>query len=253
MKKAVIKMSIFLLTISLGYSQGVINSEKLFNSEVEKFYFILSPTIDIQSGNSEVFETGLQFSSLYKITQRNWLKCTAGVDIIREEGEDVSNDKFLQLRHTFSIKKWIHTFTFYQLQNSFSLGVKKRELLGSGLRLKLLKTEDVALDIGVGVMIESEEYNSDIPIAEKNRMTSMMIFKRNINSIELKNTTYYQPYIINIWDFRLLNELDLTFSINDWLDYEVNYIIRYDNEQPSFLDKKLDQYITSGFNIKFTK
>ena len=81
----------------------------------------------------------------------------------------------------------------------------------------------------------------------------MMIFKRNINSIELKNTTYYQPYIINIWDFRLLNELDLTFSINDWLDYEVNYIIRYDNEQPSFLDKKLDQYITSGFNIKFTK
>ena len=62
----------------------------------------------------------------------------------------------------------------------------------------------------------------------------MMIFKRNINSIELKNTTYYQPYIINIWDFRLLNELDLTFSINDWLDYEVNYIIRYDNEQPSF-------------------
>ena len=132
MKKTVIKLSIFFLTISLGYSQGVINSEKLFNSEVEKFYFILSPTIDIQSGNSEVFETGVQFSSLYKITQRNWLKGTAGVDIIREEGEDVSNDKFLQLRHTFSIKKWIHTFTFYQLQNSFSLGVKKRELLGSG-------------------------------------------------------------------------------------------------------------------------
>ena len=67
MKKTVIKLSIFFLTISLGYSQGVINSEKLFNSEVEKFYFILSPTIDIQSGNSEVLETGLQFSSLYKI------------------------------------------------------------------------------------------------------------------------------------------------------------------------------------------
>ena len=253
MKKTVINISVFLLSISLGYSQGVINSEKLFNAEVEKFYFIMSPTIDIQSGNSEIFEAGLQFSSLYKITHRNWLKGTAGVDIIREEREDVSNDKFLQLRHTFSITKWIHTFTFYQLQNSFSLGVKKRELLGTGLRLKLFKKEDLAFDIGAGVMMESEEYKSDLPIAKKNRITSMMIFKRNINSIELKNTTYYQPDIINIWDFRLLNELDLTFSINDWIDYEVNYIIRYDNEKPPFLDKKLDQYITSGFNIKFAK
>ena len=253
MKKIITKISILLLTITSGFAQGVINSEKLFNAEVEKIYFIISPTIDIQSGNSEIFETGMQFSSLYKVTKRHWLKGTAGVDIIREGGEDVSNDKFLQLRHTFSIKKWIHTFTFYQLQNSFSLGVNKRELFGSGLRLKLLKKEEVALDIGLGIMNESEEYNFEIPFAKKIRITSMMIFKKNINSVEFKNITYYQPNISNVWDFRLLNELDLTFSINEWLDYEVNYIIRYDNEQPSFLDKKLDQYITSGFNIKFTK
>ena len=81
----------------------------------------------------------------------------------------------------------------------------------------------------------------------------MIILKHSFNTVTLRNITYYQPDISNLWDFRLLNESDLTFEINNWLDYEVNYIIRYDNEHPSFLTEKLDQYITSGFNIKFTK
>jgi len=251
MKKTFVNISILLLTITTGFSQGVINSEKLFNEEVDKYYFLISPTFDIQNGNSDIFETSMTLSSLYKLTEKHWLKGTAGIDFIKEGGEDVSNDKFLQLRHTYSLRSWVHTFTFYQLQNSFSLGVKKRELFGLGLRLKLLKKENSSYDIGVGVMSEKEEYNIEMPIAEKMRITSMMIFKKDISIIKFKNVTYFQPDIKNVWDFRILNEFDLSFSLKSWLDYEINYIVRYDNEQPSFLEKQLDQYITSGFNIKF--
>ena len=62
-------------------------------------------------------------------------------------------------------------------------------------------------------MNEKEEYNYGIPITDKYRITSMIIFKHSFNTVVLKNVTYYQPNISNVWDFRLLNEFDLTFDI----------------------------------------
>ena len=192
-------------------------------------------------------------NNVYKLTNKHWVKSTGGVDMIQENNDDIANDKFFQLRHTYKLNNWSHTFTFFQLQNSYALGVKKRQLLGSGVRLKCKNAEQMKFDLGVGLMQEMEEYNYDIPISNKYRLTSMIIFQSYINDVFLKNVAYYQPDVTNIWDFRLLNELDITFEINDWLDYEVNYILRYDNEPPVFLDKQLDQYITSGFNIKFNR
>ena len=251
MKKAVFIILLFFITISNVFSQGVINSEKLLAHEVDKYYFIFSPSLDLQNGNSDVLEASLQLSSLYKITKRHWVKGTGGLDIIQEDKEDISNDKFCQLRHTYKLNEWSHTFSFFQLQNSYALGVKKRQLLGTGVRVKLKKGAKLRFDIGVGIMNEKEEYNHDIPIANKYRATSMIILQHSFDAVLLKNVTYYQPDISNVWDLRLLNEFDLTFVINDWLEYELNYIVRYDNEPPSFLEKQLDQYITSGFNIKF--
>ena len=243
---------VFIIIAKISFSQGVVNSEKLFSYDVEQYYFIFSPSIDMQKGNSDVFESSVQLSSLYKLTEKHWLKGTGGIDMIQENGKDVSNDKFVQLRHTYKINEWSHTFSFFQLQNSYSLGIKKRELLGAGVRVKLKNKEKLKFDLGVGMMHEKEEYNEITALADKYRITSMMIFKYSFNSVALKDVAYFQPDINNIWDFRILNELDLTFEINSWLDYEVNYIVRYDNEQPAFLLNKLDQYITSGFNIKFS-
>ena len=36
-------------------------------------------------------------------------------------------------------------------------------------------------------------------------------------------------------------------------EYEINYIIRYDNKPVLIENKKIDHYITSGFNIKLIK
>jgi len=241
------------MTSQSAYFQGVINSEKLFNQQVDQFYFVISPTVDFQKGNSDVFEASVQLSSLYKLTDKHWLKLTGGVDMIQENGLDVSNDKFLQFRHTFSLTPRSHTFTFYQLQNSFTLGVKKRQLIGSGVRFKVIKKEIIRLDFGVGVMNEIEVYNYDIQDENKFRVTSMLVFKKTFEAVAIKNVAYFQPNITRWSDFRLLNEFDFTFEINEWLEYEVNYIVRFDNEKPDFLEEQIDQYITSGFNIKFNK
>ena len=102
-------------------------------------------------------------------------------------------------------------------------------------------------------MNEKEEYKDDPDIQNKLRATTMLILKMSLFDINFKNITYYQPHLENIWDFRIFSEFDMNFTINDWLEYEINYIIRYDNEKPAFLKSQTDQYITSGFNIKLVK
>ena len=43
--------------------------------------------------------------------------------------------------------------------------------------------------------------------------------------------------------------LSISFSIFE----EINYIVRYDNNPPDFLENNIDHYITSGFNIKIIR
>ena len=238
-----------LLLCEIIVAQGVVNSEKLFTSDVDKFSLIFSPSIDLQKGNSDVLESGIQLSSLYKLNSKHWIKLSAGLDIIREDSENVSNDQFCQIRHTYTLNKWSHTFLFYQLQSNFNLGVTKRELIGTGVRFKPIKTNKFKYDFGLGIMHEIEEYQIDIENSNMFRITSMSIMKLMFENFELKNITYYQPSFDSFSDFRVMNEFDISFEINNWLSYELNYIVRFDNQKPIFLKKQTDNYITSGFNF----
>ena len=49
MKKYLLIFILFLSKIILA--QGVVNSEKLFISDVDKFSLVFSPSIDLQKGN----------------------------------------------------------------------------------------------------------------------------------------------------------------------------------------------------------
>ena len=184
MKKYLLIFMLFLCKIILA--QGVVNSEKLFISDVDKFSLVFSPSIDIQKGNSDVLESGIQLSSLYKLNAKHWIKISGGLglDIIREDGENVSNDQFCQIRHTYTLNNWSHTFTFYQLQSNFNLGVTKRELLGAGVRFKPIRTKKIKYDFGLGIMKEVEEYQIDIDISNMFRITSMSIMKLIFESFE---------------------------------------------------------------------
>ena len=81
------------------------------------------------------------------------------------------------------------------------------------------------------------------------RITSMSIMKLMFENFELKNITYYQPSFDSFSDFRVMNEFDISFEINNWLSYELNYS-RFDNQKPIFLKEQTDNYITSGFNFQ---
>ena len=94
-----------------------------------------------------------------------------------------------------------------------NLGVTKRELIGTGVRFKPIKTNKFKYDFGLGIMHEIEEYQIDIENSNMFRITSMSIMKLMFENFELKNITYYQPSFDSFSDFRVMNEFDISFLI----------------------------------------
>lgn len=250
----------FLLIIvsSFLFSQTVINTEKLAPDQDDKFFMYLEPMLDVQSGNTDVFELAITCNFLWKINDRNRLKLMTGIDHLFENKSSLINDEFAQLRYTHLFgKRWL-SYNFAQLQKSKNLFLTERTLIGTGMRLKTLINDSskFRFDIGIGIMNESEVLDENMVIEDglyENilstdvlRMANMLIFKYKVSGkITLHNTTYFQPMLSKFEDYRLLNEIDLIISLNEWLKIEFDYVIRHDSYSPSSL-KPTDSFYTTG-------
>ena len=66
----------------------------------------------------------------------------------------------------------------------------------------------------------------------------------------LVNTTYFQQYIKDFNDFRLLNETNFMFKINKWLSFSIDIEYRFDSEPPSILkDRDFNSNLGLVFNL----
>ena len=63
------------------------------------------------------------------------------------------------------------------------------------------------------------------------------------------NTTYLQQYLKDFSDYRLLNETNLMFSINEWLSVSLDLEYRFDSDPPSILK---DTDFNTNFGLVFS-
>ena len=242
-------------------SQSIVNTEKLLKKTEEGFGFSAELIGSSLRGNAQM--TSLECSSnlVYK-KKNNVFKLLIGGEYIEEEQDTISNSMFGQLRYNYLFNERNRIFIFYQLQRNKILELEKRQLFGLGYRNNILqnKLDSSRLfkcDISIGVMQEEEILNSDSlrndEIAHTNftRMISSLVFVCNITSIiTVVNTTYYQPYIKELGDYRVLNETNLLIEINDWLSFNLDLEYRYDSDHPSVLTTNTDFNTNCGIVIE---
>ena len=242
-------------------SQSIVNTEKLFKETVEGFGFSAALTGSSLTGNAQMTSFECSANLIYK-NKRNIIKFLLGGEYIDEEQEVISNSIFGQLRYNYSFNNKNQVFSFYQTQKNEILELKKRQLFGVGYRKNILNNElDSSrlfkCDISIGVMQEEEILNSEGLLKEEIaytnfiRMISSLILIFNItDNFTLVNTTYYQPYIKEVADYRLLNETNLLIEINEWLSFNVDLEYRYDSEPPSILATSTDFNTNFGIIIE---
>jgi hypothetical protein len=191
------------------------------------------------------------------LRKKNEYRILGGYDLLSESGEGILNSGFMHLRHNFRLTGKIKTFEFYQLQFNDVLLLNKREVFGAGLRIALITKDSLSSNINLGLMRELEVL--DHTILEPDELAEIIYLRATFTgsikliiskTVRIDNIVYYQPYLKDFSDYRLLNEFNLAVSLQDHVELITSLSTRFDSKPPGSLNS-LDNLISLGFNLKF--
>lgn len=167
-----------------------------------------------------------------------------------------SNELISHLRNVEGLTDFIQFEAFLQFDYNKKRKLFARELIGVGLRYKILTSEDFKFRLGSSYFYEIEEYDlSQESVHGRNvnahRFSSYSTFEFLIASnTKFSSVTYFQPDLRNLDDYRIISENTLGFDITKHLGFNVRFNIRYDTVPPDEI-KNLDTITKVGISIKF--
>ena len=173
-----------------------------------------------------------------------------------ENGNEFVDQIFAHLRHVITTGDLLQIEFFIQFDNNKKRLLLARELLGGGLRFRILKTEHFKFRLGTAYMFENERYDllsNSIhqQTTSFHRFTSYVTFKYQLNKLlSFISTTYYQPRIKDFDDYKLFSENAFLVDTGEVLDLFIKFNLRYDSRPPDTV-KNFDTFSRVGFSFKF--
>ena len=163
----------------------------------------------------------------------------------REEIDDSinSNNTFLHLRGVRKISPLLAIEGFIQLSEKPLQKIKRRELIGAGIRLSPYKS----IKVGLGVFNEDEERVLS-KSRETVRINSYITNSFNISeSASFESTLYIQPDIEDFSELRSYLVLGLRLKISERFSSIITYENTHDSSPPPLTDKS-----NSFYGVKFS-
>jgi hypothetical protein len=163
----------------------------------------------------------------------------------REEKDNsiTSNNTFLHLRGVRKISPLLAIEGFIQLSEKPLQKIKRRELIGAGIRLSPYKS----IKVGLGVFNEDEERVLS-KSRETVRINSYITNSFNISeSASFESTLYIQPDIEDFSELRSYLVLGLRLKISERFSSIITYENTHDSSPPPLTDKS-----NSFYGVKFS-
>ena len=243
---------IWLLGMSMGYSQSIINTESILKDIDSTSTINFNIEGDLKYGNIKLIELNNQLTYAKKFGL-NLIRLSLGHEYLEENDEKLANDWVGQARfnHYLGLNS---IFAFVQMQNSVSLNLKSRYLFGGGYRQNLYsvkKDNSNYFDLSAGVFRELETYSqeNDADLKIKNWRYSFSAFS-NFNfykNFSLNTSVYYQLNSANLEDARFFVEPRLYYKLNNFGIYLTNRY-RY-HSTPYVPVKREDQEYLFGLEV----
>jgi Protein of unknown function, DUF481 len=183
--------------------------------------------------------------------EKNLYLVVANIDMVNVDGASFNKTGFAHFRYNRKLSEWVKLEAFTQIQSNVLTKIGSRWLNGVGIRLKLSQYEKAKFYYGLTYMHESEKITDRTVTDQANRVSSYFTFTLAPESIvTFSNTTYVQPLIGNIHDFRVSNDINLAFKINKHLSLITSLHYLYDSKPPT--DVPATNYqIFNGLTFKF--
>lgn len=175
----------------------------------------------VNNNGAEVFQIGTNLATQQKSKDlHSILFLIADYKLIRAGGDDFENAWMAHLRFNREITHFFRIEAFAQSQVNRILDVTARNLVGGGVRLKLLAKEHARLYWGHAYMYEIE-YSDELDLnVRDHRYSTYLSFSANFpnSNVSILNTIYFQPLFRSIQDFRILEQFKLDVPLNDHLN-----------------------------------
>jgi putative salt-induced outer membrane protein YdiY len=251
-----IKNILTIVALTVYTSLAQINIEK-YRSDTDSLGFSGIADVDI---TAIVGNTDFQFINFGSRLNYNWGKSYSFLVVNGgfgwDQGERIFNQALTHFRHVHDLNELMQIEAFTQYDFNKKRLLTGRELIGGGLRFKVLKTNELKLRIGTSYFYEHENY--DVPSNSlhgnnlfANRLSTYTTFDLELkDDVKLILINYFQPRIGRWDDYRIISDNSLVVSLSSLLDLKVSFSLRYDAKPPETI-KSTDAITKFGFSFKF--
>ena len=210
--------------------------------QTDSIRFVLKSDLLFSYNNNDgdyIFQLGGSLSTQIKSKDLKKIYfLISNYNLIRSENEDFQNGWFVHLRFNYKLSNLFRIEAFVQSQHNELLDVNLRNLIGAGLRLKVLSKDHLKLYWGNAYMYEAEK--SDIVGKRSYDHRHSTYLSATILALEDKisliNTIYYQPRYSDFSDYRISEQFKAEIPISESLNVFCLFNYYFDSLTP--LNKK---------------
>ena len=228
--KIVISLILFLLLLTNSYSQ-VINVETLRKqTDSAKWTGSVSLDASIIKNKNNIFKIATKADIQYNNKKELWLFVN-DLKFEKAAGESFVNKGTQHLRYNYKITETIKMEGFAQAQYDAISEIDFRGLIGLGPRFKLTSHQDYRFYLGTLIMYEYEKASAieDLRIHNDFRASTYLSFSLYPTEyIGIISTSYYQPRLDALKDFRLSSTTSILFKILENLAFKTTFIYNFD-------------------------
>ena len=142
-------------------------------------------------------------------------------NLARSRAQDFRNSWFFHLRYNRKLSNFLRLEGFLQNQNNELLSINSRNLVGAGVRLKLISKPGTKMYFGNSYMYEIEKSQAFGRKYYNHRNSSYLSLSVRLadGKLDLTNTLYYQPLYRDIGNYRVLQQFKAELPINSKLKF----------------------------------
>ncbi|GAA3510140.1 hypothetical protein GCM10022393_24110 [Aquimarina addita] len=221
---AVICAGLFFLN---SQAQLVNIESKRMQTDSTRFVLKSDLLFNYTDNNGEyVMQIGSNLATQYKSKdfQKNYFMIL-NYNLIRTNEMDFQNSWFFHTRYNQKLSPIWSLEAFIQNQNNTQLTITQRNLIGTGVRLKLISKATTSIYFGNSYMYEAEEIDATDQQFYNHRNSSYLSINQSVQKINLDiiATLYFQPLYTDIANHRILGQLKTEIPLTDVISLSALY------------------------------
>jgi len=221
------------------YAQLVnIESQRM---QTDSIRFVLKSEFLFNYSNTDgtyIYRFDLGLATQYKsLNLRDTYFFIGNYGLIRSAGLDYQNSWFVHFRYNRKLgdNGKFRAEAFVQDQNNQLLSINSRNLVGFGLRYKIVNSKIFQAYLGNSYMYEKEVSNEVDQTYYNNRNSTYLSLTLKLpeSKLELINTFYFQPLYTDISNFRVLEQFKAEMPLFSNFKVSTLFNYFYNNLNPS--------------------